>query len=163
MSIFVFPFPPSVNTLYFQAPGQGHNKKILTKKGREYKQRLLNLYADDYEPIKDYLSLHIYLMFPTTKEGDIDNYIKPIQDGLKWLGVIEDDKQIKEVSCISSGKSKFNRGVALIELVKSLSIAPILDDQVEYEMQKANFDAECMLEFHKPTKKELKLLGDKNK
>lgn len=155
--IFIFPFPPSVNTLYFQAPGQGHGKKILTKKGREYKQRLLNLYAEDYSPTEDNLKLKIFLYFPTVREGDVDNYIKPIQDGLKWLGVLEDDKQIKSVTCTSAGKSlKFNRGVAVIILTyidKGAILRPYSESDLEKVMQEHRFDAECMAEFIKPTKK----------
>jgi len=81
------PFPPTINTYYTIARG----RKILSKKGRDYKIECAEL-LKDYEP-DDYTRVEIDLFVPDKRRRDIDNYVKAIFDVLNKT-VIHDDSQI---------------------------------------------------------------------
>lgn len=115
---YLFCWPPSVNTLYFQ--GKSHGQKFLSKKGKEYKKMLHHMYADD-DIIKftDPVSVKITLVPPDKRIRDIDNYNKAILDGLVDLGIIEDDSQIKHLDVqMLEPAIDYKKGCAIIQIMK---------------------------------------------
>lgn len=154
----ILPWPPSVNSLYCQGPT--HGQKFLTKKGRDYKKALCNLYSNDKLDAIDYkITVTIGLFPPDSRTRDIDNYLKPLLDGLKWLEIIEDDHYIYQVLVEKGPPIKtMNKGCVVIKIEPYIYPAEISISYLEKEIAKltADFDQECMQEFHKPTKKELK-------
>ena len=138
-TLLVFPWPPSNNTLYWQAPNVRAGVKTLTQKGREYKQRLLNLYAsDDIETLEGPIKITYILIPPTAGDRDLDNFLKAPQDGLKWLGIIKDDSQIKNVRIRIGNKSQiYNRGCIVI-------LIDVLDDLTSYLIKNTEHAESCM-------------------
>jgi crossover junction endodeoxyribonuclease RusA len=87
------PYPPQANHLYTIARG----RKILSTKGREYKQNvgmtLHSMYS--VEPLTGDVVVTLTAYRPR-KAGDLDNVLKVVLDSLKgllWL----DDKQVVEI------------------------------------------------------------------
>lgn len=153
MNKFIFPFPPSVNALYSQGPK--HGQKFLSKKGKEYKQRLLKLYANDDEPLKGPLRVRIELFPPDKRDRDLDNYIKPTLDGLTYLNIIEDDRQITTLVAMKHGPSiNYKLGCVLIKLKSDplCSSKRDLEAMLRVWFEEKDFDEDEMKEFIKETK-----------
>lgn len=88
------PFPPSVNQCYRSIPRGKICTSILSKRGREYKERVGNLLEGDSKLLTDKkLLVNIKLFMPDRRRRDIDNYTKALLDALTGL-VWEDDSQI---------------------------------------------------------------------
>ncbi len=151
---FIYPWPPSINSLYFQ--GKSHGQKFLSKKGKEYKQKLVELYAnDDMEPITEPVMITIDLFPPDRRTRDIDNYIKPLLDGLKFLEVLQDDSLIAELRVIKHEKQlDYNKGGALISIIKFDNNVSNLGDKIRNFLSKTGLNTdEYMLNFHVETKR----------
>lgn len=118
------PWPPSVNSLYFQ--GKTHGQKFLSKKGREYKAAIRDLLgSDDLDPMLGSLEVTIHLYPPDSRVRDLDNYVKPVLDGLKFLELIEDDSQIDALYVYKNQASpKYNKGLVWVQ-VSSLDMDPV--------------------------------------
>ena len=86
------PWPPTVNTYYTIARG----RKILSKKGREYKIAAAGaLYRAIPWPRADgRLEVLIDAYPPDKRRRDIDNIVKPILDSLTDCGIWDDDSQV---------------------------------------------------------------------
>lgn len=155
---YIFPFPPSVNSLYFQ--GKTHGQKFLSKKGREYKKMLFDLYSnDDLNPITEDIIANIVIIPPDNRIRDLDNYIKPILDGLKYLEVIQDDSQIKTLTTsIVPPIPKYNKGFVLVQL-KHGTIISDSDFQKTLESKMALIDKEDLIYFIKDSKAYQKRVG----
>lgn len=82
------PWPPTVNTYYTVA----RNRKILSKKGREYKLNALTIKRK--RRILGRLEVNIDAYPPDRRKRDMDNILKPILDVLGDAGVYADDSQI---------------------------------------------------------------------
>jgi crossover junction endodeoxyribonuclease RusA len=156
----IFPYPPSVNTLYFQGPK--HGQKFLSKKGKEYKQKLHYLYADDErKPLECPIEVTILLIAPDRRERDIDNYSKALLDGLTDLKYIIDDSQIIDIHITKVDKlEKYNKGLAMIQIRDYTQRIYITDfeeeDPIAQFFKDHSFDEESKLMFHKPVKKYIK-------
>lgn len=99
------PFPPSVNTLYPIVRG----RKILSKKGREYKQEVKKILDGiDYEMITGNIDMCISLILPDNRRRDIDNYNKALLDCLTEQKVYKDDSQVVYLTIRKSGPLKVN-------------------------------------------------------
>lgn len=151
----MLPFPPSINTLYFQGPK--HGQKFLSKKGKEYKARITNLYgSDEMEPITCPIKVRIEMIPPDSRMRDIDNYIKPVLDGLKYLDIIVDDSQITKMAVLKRSKHpKYNRGMMLVYIREDESEMKDPSEMIDDFMLTNQLDFEDLKEFHAPTKKEL--------
>lgn len=149
------PFPPSINSLYFQGPK--HGQKFLSKVGKDYKQRLINLHSnDDLDPITVPIKVRIEMIPPDARTRDIDNYIKPVLDGLKFLELIEDDSLITKMAVIKHSKHvKYNRGMILVYIREDTSESRDTSDKIDEFFKAGNLGQDEMIEFHKATKKEL--------
>lgn len=91
---FELPFPPSVNACYRSIPRGKICTSILSKQGREYKDRIVRLMEGDKSLLTDKrLMVQIRLFMPDKRRRDIDNYFKLLLDSLTGI-VWEDDSQI---------------------------------------------------------------------
>lgn len=155
---FIFPFPPSVNTMYFQ--GKNHGQKFASGKAKAYKKMLQTLHADpERVPILGHLHVTTLLVPPTTNRRDIDNFQKALLDGLTELNIIGDDSQIVELNTkILQKIPRYNRGFAVITIRKlDISKLDILLDMCKKAINKlfssSGLSELEMLSFIKPTKK----------
>ena len=109
MNPIVLPFPPSVNS-YYRSIRMGKSCRVLiSKRGREYRQAVIDLIAklvhDDpaYQglfPFVQRLGMTVTLNAPTRRKYDVDNMGKALLDSLGCNGarVYEDDEQIDELT-----------------------------------------------------------------
>ena len=107
MNPIVLPFPPSVNS-YYRSIRMGKSCRVLiSKRGREYRQDMIDLIAklvhDDtaYQglfPFVQRLGMTVTLNAPTRRKYDIDNRSKALLDALQHARVYEDDEQIDELT-----------------------------------------------------------------
>lgn len=95
---FIIPAaPPSVNTLWRRNPRGG---MYLNKTARAYYDLVARAVGDaKLSETWDAVSVWIFVR-PTRKAGDVDNYIKPVLDGLTKAGFWRDDAVVRRVSCI---------------------------------------------------------------
>ena len=150
---FVFPWPPSINSLYCQ--GKTHGQKFLTKQGKAYKQKIIELYAnDDMDPINEAIKVRIELFPPDRRTRDIDNYIKPLLDGLKFLEIVADDSVITTLAVIKHEKNiKFNKGLALV-YIKTDVKRKNRDETIYAFLKELGLDCpEYAVNFHVETKR----------
>ena len=82
------PWPPTVNTYYTIARG----RKILSKKGRDYKKYAMPLWTGDL--VSGQVEVNIEAHPPDKRKRDLDNILKPILDLLTNNGVWKDDSQV---------------------------------------------------------------------
>lgn len=90
---FRIPWPPSLNTYYVSI----HGRKVLSKKGRLYKEKVSQLVAQagvDYG-ISTAVEVEIKLAPPRNGVWDGDNYTKAIFDSLTRAGIWEDDSLVE--------------------------------------------------------------------
>jgi len=87
------PFPPSVNSYYRSIRRGRICQSILSKKGREYKDKVKAIIGD-IKPLEGRLAVYIELCPPDRRRRDIDNYTKALLDSLTESGVWLDDEQI---------------------------------------------------------------------
>ena len=92
------PFPPSVNSCYRAIPRGRICATILSKQGREYKERISRLFGCE-KPTDKRLMVRINLAMPDKRKRDIDNYNKILLDSLTGI-IWEDDSQI-DILCVS--------------------------------------------------------------
>jgi crossover junction endodeoxyribonuclease RusA len=158
MTTLIFPWPPSVNSLYMQ--GKTHGQKFLTKKGKEYKRALHDLYSDDERyPFTVPIKISMDLIPPDSRNRDSDNYVKAVFDGLTQLGYIEDDSQIKQHTVNMWVKHPdFNKGLVIITMdcADTDTSWPECFNEDTKILGSIAFNGYRGY-FHKPTKKELQL------
>ena len=95
--IFVrLPIPPSANTMWRAYNG----RNILSKKYREWRNLALCQVAamcGGLRPMSGPVSVHITIKRPR-KNADLDNRVKPVLDLLQAAALIDDDKDVHEVT-----------------------------------------------------------------
>lgn len=71
----------------------------VSEEGKQYQQDMRNatLAKRAWFYSEDPLRLRILLCFADDRVHDCDNYVKPLQDALKYAGVFRDDRQIKNL------------------------------------------------------------------
>lgn len=86
------PWPPTVNTYYTVARG----RKILSKRGREYKVNSIADLIDRDAPrgLEGRFEVNMDVYPPDRRKRDIDNLTKPVLDVLTNYGLWEDDSQV---------------------------------------------------------------------
>lgn len=109
--ILSLPFPPSVNTYYTVARG----RKILSKKGREYKAMCLPGFDDWGEPLECDIWLTLIFTMPDKRRRDLDNYFKAVLDLLTDGGVYKDDSQVVSIHAIKEEVEKPGGVKVLVE------------------------------------------------
>jgi len=101
------PMPVSVNQ-YYRAIVRGRICcSILSKKGREFKERVANLVSDSQKQPTDKPVMVIIKLFPATRRKyDVDNFAKSLLDSLIGIAY-EDDSQIM---CLAISKEEVVKG-----------------------------------------------------
>ena len=88
------PYPPTVNT-YWTLVRRGKGvAKILSKRGRAYKEAVKKICQDDQAPLAGDLRVHVVAVLPDRRKRDLDNIFKSLFDALEYADVIVDDVQI---------------------------------------------------------------------
>jgi len=120
ISPLVLPWPPSSNTYYRSVSMGGGCRVILSKRGREFRQEVIELldsrFAEDeelraYLPLVDRLGVGIMLDPPTRRAFDVDNRAKAVLDALEHAGVYEDDGQIDSLTLTRGELFKGGRAI----------------------------------------------------
>ena len=99
----VLPFPPSSNT-YYRSIRMGQSCRVLiSKRGREYKQEVVDLIASmaeqDTFPISSRVGMSVMLHAPNRRRYDLDNRAKALCDALEGAGVFAiGDEQIDQLT-----------------------------------------------------------------
>ena len=95
----VLPFPPSANT-YYRSIRMGQSCRVLiSKRGREYKQEVVDLIASmaeqDTFPISSRVGMSVMLPAPNRRRYDLDNRAKALCDAIEDAGIFAiGDEQI---------------------------------------------------------------------
>jgi len=114
---FDLPWPPSVNGGY---RGVFRGRILLSKKGREYKERAIRHLNDigiGGIKLDGRLSVAIELSPPDKRRRDIDNYTKAAFDAITESGFWEDDEQVDRLVITKGEKVKGGKLVVKVRLV----------------------------------------------
>lgn len=96
--VFLLPFPPSVNSLYANAPGRGRVRTPAYQRWANEAGLRLNLQRP--KKVSGRVRIAIRAVPPDKKKRDLDNLEKAIMDLLVDMGVIEDDSLVEcKTSC----------------------------------------------------------------
>ena len=109
------PFPPSVNTYYAVVRG----RKILSKKGREYKKSVAlaaQLHGIKGKNMEGRLAVRIDLYPPDRRRRDVDNYTKAILDGITKAEAWGDDEQVDHL--VVHRCEKVKGGLAVVTITQ---------------------------------------------
>lgn len=90
------PVPPSLNGMYFNAPGRGRVKTTAYQAWRNEAVASILAQTQRDPRMGGFISVRINL--PTNMRGDIDNRIKPILDALVASGRIDDDRNVQSIT-----------------------------------------------------------------
>jgi len=101
------PMPVSVNA-YYRAIVRGRICcSILSKKGREFKERVANMVSDSQKQPTDKPVMVIIKLYPATKRKfDVDNYLKSLLDSLIGIAYIDDE----QIQCLAVSKEPVFKG-----------------------------------------------------
>jgi crossover junction endodeoxyribonuclease RusA len=98
------PFPPSVNTVYAVYRG----RKILSTKGRKYKEEVLKLLGTERASLKGPIKCTYTFYRGDRRRYDISNYVKVIEDCLTECKYWVDDSQVIEIHIFKGDVCKTN-------------------------------------------------------
>jgi hypothetical protein len=91
---------------------------------------------------------------PDRRTRDVDNYIKPLLDGLKFLELIQDDSFINTLLVLKHPKNlKYNKGLALVYIKEDVERSNRDDKILEYLADNGFSESEYMTRFHIETKR----------
>lgn len=111
---FEMPWPPSVNA--WKTPFK--NRMILTKKGREYRVKILSECEKlglTKELLAEKLNVKLVLNPPTLRRYDIDNFCKSLFDGLTHAEFWLDDEQVHKLTIVKGEKVKGGNVLVKVE------------------------------------------------
>jgi len=124
----VLPFPPSGNT-YYRSIRMGQSCRVLiSKRGREYKQGVVDLIASmteqDTFPISSRVGMSVMLHAPNRRRYDLDNRAKALCDALEGAGVFAiGDEQIDALTLRRGEIIKGGRAVVHLYELPDRSVA----------------------------------------
>ena len=99
------PLPPSVNKYYRHIVIRKAPRTLISSDGREYRQAVIDsfrLQFPDHKPMTGRLSVFVELFPRDRRKTDVDNYAKPLLDGMTHAGVWLDDSQIDHLTLFRS-------------------------------------------------------------
>lgn len=101
------PMPVSVNQ-YYRAILRGRICcSILSKKGREFKERIANLVSDSQkQPTDKPVMVVIKLYPPDRRKRDLDNYLKSLLDSLTGIAYVDDS----QINCLAISREDVVKG-----------------------------------------------------
>ena len=95
--VATFPYPPSVNNYWILISSKGGGRKVLGKKGKEFREAVIEMSSSiNFEDSR--LSVQIDAFPPDRRKRDLDNILKPLLDALESAGMFNDDSQIDTLS-----------------------------------------------------------------
>ena len=124
----VLPFPPSGNT-YYRSIRMGQSCRVLiSKRGREYKQEVVDLIASmteqDTFPMSSRVGMSVMLHAPNRRRYDLDNRAKALCDSLEDAGVFAvGDEQIDALTLRRGEIIKGGRAVVHLYELPDRSVA----------------------------------------
>jgi len=124
----VLPFPPSGNT-YYRSIRMGRSCRVLlSKRGREYKQEVVDLIASmteqDTFPMSSRVGMSVMLHAPNRRRYDLDNRAKALCDSLEDAGVFAvGDEQIDALTLRRGEIIKGGRAVVHLYELPDRSVA----------------------------------------
>ena len=124
----VLPFPPSSNT-YYRSIRMGQSCRVLiSKRGREYKQEVVDLIASmteqDTFPMSSRVGMSVMLHAPNRRRYDLDNRAKALCDSLEDAGVFAvGDEQIDALTLRRGEIIKGGRAVVHLYELPDRSVA----------------------------------------
>ena len=132
----VLPFPPSSNT-YYRSIRMGQSCRVLiSKRGREYKQEVVDLIASMTEqdaglralgrtfPISSRVGMSVMLHAPNRRRYDLDNRAKALCDALEGAGIFAvGDEQIDALTLRRGEIIKGGRAVVHLYELPDRSVA----------------------------------------
>lgn len=92
------PWAPSMNRYWRSVPMRGGCRVLLSKAGREYKERVQAVVLEHWRfPTLTAERVGITIIYhpPNRRKFDIDNYVKPIFDALEGARVVRNDQQFR--------------------------------------------------------------------
>lgn len=111
VTILELPFPPALSG-YF---GVFRGRKILSKRGREYKKDVQRICMLERVKMFETERLEVCVMLypPTRRKCDLDNYMKALLDALQAGGAYADDSQIDKLIITRGPVDKDGPGVVV--------------------------------------------------
>lgn len=113
----LLPFPPSVNSLFFNVRGRG---RVKTKRYSDWivdagMAAKAQMRLHDYR-VEGPFGLEAIAYRPDKRKRDLDNLLKPILDllGPKTLGVIEDDHLCQSIKIEWQPRQRDRQGVRVL-------------------------------------------------
>ena len=109
----VLPFPPTANNLTAVVG----RRRILTKKGREYRADALAAIQEQRLPRYGAMRLKVTLTLhaPDRRKRDLANFEKAPIDALAFAGVFDDDSQIDHLTLIRGEVGKPGKVIVKLE------------------------------------------------
>lgn len=143
--------PMSVNSFYrtFQ------NRILISKDGRIYKKKILELLGNDFQKILGRVKLTLHFYFEDLRKRDIDNPQKPTLDVFKDV-LFEDDDQIYKLELkkfIGTGEDKIYLKVEELNEEENKEIDNLLEKGKKIKKEKAKEKKEAE-KLKKKTKNE---------
>lgn len=94
---YVIPWPPSGNTIWRSIVIGGRVRVLLSKEGREYRQRVQRSIGP-CKPMSGRVFVAIKAYPPDRRKRDADNVLKAALDAMTHAGVWDDDSQARSIS-----------------------------------------------------------------
>lgn len=116
-SIFILPFPPSINHYWTIIPMGRKVRMIIGKRGKDFRQQIQKTIGK-IQCNFNKLSVKIMVCPPDKRRRDLDNLLKATLDALQHAGVYKDDCQIDDLHICRS--SKIISGGKLIIYIKEI-------------------------------------------
>jgi len=93
LETFELPWPPSANHYWFIVACKGGGRKVIGKKGKDFRKGVQELIGDRI-PLEGRLKVEIEVYPPDRRKRDLDNVLKATLDALEDAKVYLDDNQI---------------------------------------------------------------------
>ena len=112
---YTLPWPPSANHYWFLVACKGGGRKVIGKKGKEYRESVKAAVGAS-EGLSGRLKLTVSAHAPDKRKRDLDNILKALLDSLEEAGVYADDNQIDELHVFR--KQPIKGGQVIVEIME---------------------------------------------
>lgn len=117
------PYPPTVNTYWTLVRRGKMVAKILSKRGREYKESVkkdCKAQLKKHKPFGGQLRVRILAVLPDRRKRDLDNIFKSLFDAMEYSEVFVDDVQIYYIEATKRYPGHTNPGYVDITVEEAL-------------------------------------------
>lgn len=115
--ILEMPWPPSSNHYWFIVAMKGGGRKVLGKKGKEFREKVVEMHGNS-GTLQGRLSIKLDVYPPDRRKRDLDNLLKATLDALEAANIFEDDNQIDEIHMIRKEIVKGGKIMISLEEIK---------------------------------------------